>query len=221
MSASTENFLKKIYVQTQVPGADTRLGTLAKMLNISNAAATDMARKLAKKNLVNYVKYKQLSLTDEGRILALKVIRKHRLWETFLYKTLNLSLHEIHQEAEMLEHLTSDFLAEKINDYLGKPTIDPHGDPIPTYNGNINFDNTQLLLKDAVEGHSYKICRLFSSDKDILDFCTENKLTKGSTLSVIKRYPSKNMIGIKMGDNKILLNQEFTGSIYVKPNQKK
>jgi DtxR family transcriptional regulator, Mn-dependent transcriptional regulator len=135
MSVSIENFIKAIYKQGIHSVADTRLSTIARLLSISNAAATDMARKLAKKGIVNYVKYKPLSLTEYGLNLALNVIRKHRLWESFLYKTLNLSLHEIHREAELLEHQTSDLLAEKIENYLGFPATDPHGDPIPALNG--------------------------------------------------------------------------------------
>lgn len=216
MSVSVENFLKTIYTQSQITGGDTKPGTIARLLQISNAAATDMARKLAEKKLVNYIKYKQLSLTEEGRMMAMKVLRMHRLWETFLYKTLHLSLHEIHQEAEMLEHLTSDFLAKKIDDFLGNPAKDPHGDPIPTSSGIVRRDKDQILLKDAAEGYSYIICRLFSSDKDMLDFCSDNSITMGSTLSVTKQYTSKKMIEIMIENNKILLNEEFTRNIYVK-----
>lgn len=99
------------------------------MLNITNAALTDMARNLASKNLIVYTKYKPLSLTLSGQLLAMNVLRKHRLWETFLHQTLQLSLLEIHQQAEMLDHFTSDFLSEKIYLFLGYPTTDPHGDP--------------------------------------------------------------------------------------------
>lgn len=216
MSVSVENFVKTIYTQNQISGGDTKPGTIARLLMISNAAATDMARKLSVKKLVNYTKYKQLKLTPDGTSLALNVLRKHRLWETFLYKTLKLSLHEIHQEAEMLEHLTSDFLAEKIDDYLGNPSIDPHGDPIPTTMGTIRRDGNQFLLKDAVEDATYYISRLFSSDKDILDFCTENKIITGSEIYVTRQY-ARGMTEIMMEENKIMLNQEFTNSIYVKP----
>jgi DtxR family Mn-dependent transcriptional regulator len=118
MTVSIENFIKVIYKQSKLTGADNRLSTIARLLNITNAAATDMARKLAKKDVVNYIKYKPLTLTENGFNMALNIIRKHRLWESFLYKTLNLSLHEIHREAEQLEHQTSEFLAEKIENYL-------------------------------------------------------------------------------------------------------
>ena len=213
MTASIENFVKAICKQSRRSGADTRLSTIAG-LHITNAAATDMARKLAVKKLVHYTKYKPLSLTASGNLLALNVIRKHRLWESFLYKTLNLSLHEIHMEAEHLEHLTSDFLADEINKYLGNPTTDPHGDPIPALNGNIETDSSQLLLSEANAG--YEISRLFNSDKDFFDFCTSNHIAIGSNIWVEKQYDSNRMTEIKINQNKILLNEEFTNVIYVR-----
>jgi DtxR family Mn-dependent transcriptional regulator len=216
MTISTENFVKAIYRQSKISGADTRLSALAELLKISNAAVTDMARKLAVKKLIIYTKYKPLTLTAAGNELALTVIRKHRLWESFLYQTLNLSLHEIHREAEQLEHLTSDFLADKIENFLGKPTIDPHGDPIPTYNGKIEVDNSQLMLSEAKAGYLYEISRLFSSEKDFFDFCAANTITIGSTLWFEKQYDVKKMTEIKINQNTILLNKDFTNIIYVK-----
>jgi DtxR family transcriptional regulator, Mn-dependent transcriptional regulator len=216
MTVSIENFIKAIYRQSKLIDEDTRLSTIAGLLNITNAAATDMARKLAKKNLVNYTKYKPLSLTENGLSMALNVIRKHRLWESFLYKTLELSLHEIHQESEQLEHQTSDFLAEKIERYLGNPAFDPHGDPIPAIDGKIKPDNSQILLSEAEEGNMYEISRLFSSEKDFFDFCSSNHITIGSGIWVEKQYSSNRMTEVKINQNKILLNEDFTNIIYLK-----
>ena len=215
MSVSIENFVKSIYRQGQIIGGDTKPGTLARMLNITNAAATDMARKLKAKNLIHYEKYQQLSLTNDGKRLALNVLRKHRLWETFLHKTLGLSLHEIHREAEMLEHLTSDFLTDKMDDFLGNPEADPHGDPIPRSDGNISYSNENIVLSKAQANSYYTISRLFSSDKDFFDFCNSNQMTVGTSIKVEKQYESKKMTEINVCNNKILLNQEFTNIIYV------
>ena len=216
MTVSIENFIKAIFKQSKLPEADTKLGTIAGMLSISNAAATDMARKLASKDLVIYTKYKPLTLTEAGNKLALNVIRKHRLWESFLHKTLNLSLHQIHLEAEQLEHLTSDFLADRIEEYLGYPATDPHGDPIPNLSGKMESDNAQLLLSDANPGHMYKISRLFSSEKDFFDFCTSNQIDIGSTIWIEKQYDSTGMTEITVNENRLLLNGDLTRTIYVK-----
>ena len=216
MSISIENFVKTIYLQEQHKGKDTRPGTLAKLLNISNAATTDMARSLAQKELVNYEKYQKLSLTPEGKKLALNILRKHRLWETFLHKTLNLSLHEIHCEAESLEHLTSDFLADKIDSYLGFPASDPHGDPIPCSDGEIKPESDAIMLSNAELSKDYVIVRLFSSDPDFFDFCVANKLTLGATVKVEKSFDEMKMKEVTIEGSKLLLNEEFTNIIYVK-----
>lgn len=217
MTISTDNFLKTIYKESKRTGTGSRLSKVAGHLSISKAAATDMARKLADKKLVNYTKYKPLTLTAYGNEVALKVLRKHRLWESFLYKTLNLSLHEIHRESEVLEHLTSDFLTDKIDNYLGNPVTDPHGDPIPSANGLINDDESLILLSDASPGVNYEICRLFSSEKEFFDFCSSNNIIIGSSVWVEKQYDSKKITEIVINHTKILLNEDFTNIIYVKP----
>ncbi len=216
MTVSSENFVKTVYKQSKLLDADTRLSTIARILDISNAAATDMARKLAIKKLVNYTKYKPLTLTGSGNKLALNVIRKHRLWESFLHSTLNLTLHEIHREAEQLEHLSSDFLTDKIELYLGCPTVDPHGDPIPNDQGNIIADKTQLLLSTAEAGKSYHISRLSGSEKEFFDFCAANQIIVGSNIRVVKQYAANRMTEITIDTKKMLLNDIFTDHIFVR-----
>lgn len=215
MSISIENFVKTVYIQGKHPEADTKLSTLARLLNITKAAATDMARKLDAKKLVYYTKYKPLTLTPKGEELALKMIRKHRLWETFLYKTLNLSLHEIHRAAEHLEHSTSDFLADKIDKYLQNPSLDPHGDPIPNIKGNILLNTKSIVLSQAQSGKHYSICRLFSSDENFFNFCKSNKIEIGTNIKVEKQYSSENMTEIFTNDRTIVLNKNFADIIYV------
>jgi len=216
MTVSVDNYIKTIYKQSKLLDADTRLSTIALLLNVSNAAATDMARKLSLKGIVNYTKYKSLTLTDEGENLALKVIRKHRLWESFLFEILDLSLHEIHREAEQLEHQTSDFLTEKIDRYLGFPTFDPHGDPIPSINGEIKSDGSQIPLSEAEAGCMYTISRLYSSDEDFFEFCSSSHLTIGVSIWIEKQYKSNGMTEIIIDQNKIILNQDISNIIYVK-----
>ncbi len=219
MSVAIENFVKAIYKNDKNDGNDTKPGNIAKKLGISNAAATDMAKSLANKNLINYEKYKALELTEEGEKLALKVIRKHRLWEAFLHKTFDMSLHEIHKEAELLEHETSDFLANKISAYLGNPKFDPHGDPIPNENGEITTKDTSITLSKTKEGNAYIISRLMSDDKEFFDFCAIHGLKYGNTIIVEKQFVKNKMTQITINNNTILLNEDFTKIIYV--NEKK
>jgi DtxR family Mn-dependent transcriptional regulator len=214
MSVSVENFVKSVFKLENTPGSDTRPGSVAKSLGISSAATTDMAQKLALRDLVNYKKYQPISLTPKGRKMALSLIRKHRLWETFLHKVLGLSLSEIHQEAEMLEHQTSDFLAEKMSAFLGNPEFDPHGDPVPDAEGKM-VANYGIPLSEALPGENYRLSRLDSSEADFFDFCSQNALSIGCSVEVKKQYQNTNMTEIKVGNKSILLNKEFTNKIYL------
>jgi len=220
VSTATEKFIKAIYKSEQGT-LDAKPGSIARALGITNAAATDMARKLAVKRLIDYVKYKELKLTPSGKKIALSIVRKHRLWETFLHQVFGLSLHEIHREAEMLEHLTSDFLVERINLFLGYPTTDPHGDPIPDELGVISTDHESIVLTSAEPAREYQISRLSSSDKDFFDFCQTNHITVGSTLHVRKQYTKSRMTEIEVNKTRILLNAEMAGTLFVKGIKRK
>lgn len=215
MSVAIENFVKAIYKNDNNDSNDTKPGNIAKKLGISNAAATDMAKKLASKNLLQYEKYQALQLTDEGTKMALNVIRKHRLWEALLFKLFDMSLHEIHRESELLEHATSNFLADRISEYLGNPKFDPHGDPIPNANGEITTTDTSIALSNTQEGKTYVISRLMSDDKEFFDFCALNGLKYGNPILVCKQFSKNKMTQITINNNNIVLNEDFTNIIYV------
>ncbi|MCB0515771.1 MAG: metal-dependent transcriptional regulator [Chitinophagales bacterium] len=219
-SISVENFIKTIYQFELREGKDTRSGSIAKELGITNAAATDMARKLASKNIVAYQKYKALKLTADGKKMALHIVRRHRLWETFLHQVLGLNMHEIHQEAELLEHATSEFLLDKIDAFLGNPTTDPHGDPIPNKNGVIEKEKEVLTLSAAKVGECYEVCRLVGGHKEFYDFCQANKLTVGAFISINKQYPHTKMTEIEIGSLRISLHADLAGMIYLKKLKK-
>ncbi|MGB3605654.1 metal-dependent transcriptional regulator [Psychroserpens sp.] len=218
MSVAVENFIKAIYNNDKHDIKDTKPGNIAKQLGISSAAATDMAKKLAIKDVLNYEKYQQLQLTEKGTKMALNVIRKHRLWESLLFKLFDLSLHDIHREAELLEHQTSNLLAEKISAYLGHPKFDPHGDPIPNANGEITTEDTSVSLSEAKEGRNYIISRLMSDDKEFFDFCAQNQIRYRNELKVLKQFMSNKMTQISIGTNTMVLNEDFTKIIYVEEN---
>jgi len=215
ISSSAENFMKVIFMHEQNHRFDTRPGSIAKALGITNAAATDMARNLSDKKLVHYEKYRQLELTPKGKELTLKLIRKHRLWETFLYKTLQMSLHEIHREAEMLEHQTSEFLANRISSYLGDPDVDPHGDPIPGLDGKMEIERGQLSISNAEPGKNYVITRLLGTDREFFDFCDRNDIRVGARLSIEKQYVEHQMTEVNLNQIRLLLNADFSDFIFV------
>lgn len=187
MSVSTDNFLKAIYkikAEEMEHATSTRL---AGQLNISNAAITDMAKGLARKGMVKYRKYKAIELTEEGEFQALKIIRKHRLWELFLMRVLDYSWHEVHQDAEMLEHQTSDRLMERLYQYLGQPAFDPHGEPIPDKKGNVAESEDILKLADSPEGKHYKVVKINPGSDEITCFFKENGIRPEKKLYLRKK----------------------------------
>jgi DtxR family Mn-dependent transcriptional regulator len=136
-SFTEENYLKIIHSLSGREGLEVSTNALAEGTSTRAASVTDMLRKLAEKGLIHYKKYQGVRLTDEGEKVALKVIRKHRLWEVFLVDKLGFGWDEVHDIAEELEHIPSDRLVEKLASYLGNPQFDPHGDPIPDAKGNM------------------------------------------------------------------------------------
>ncbi len=215
-SISIEDFLKIIYQLEQNPETTPKTGIVAQKLNISNAATTDMAKKLSEKGLIHYKKYKPFSVTEEGRKIAVNLIRKHRLWETFLHHVFEFDLNEIHFEAEALEHATSDNLANKISNFLGHPLYDPHGDPIPDENGSLPKKKDISILSNVEKG-VYKIARISSSDHTFFNFCKENKITLQAKVEVLQIFEEIGSMSIKIDERTIVLPKMFTNNIYVIP----
>lgn len=137
MTFSEENYLKAIYHLTSSNDTEVSTNGIAEMMETKASSVTDMLKKLAEKDLVNYKKYQGVSLTENGKSVAKMIVRKHRLWEVFLVEKLNFSWDEVHDIAEQLEHIKSEQLINRLDDFLGNPTEDPHGDPIPDANGRI------------------------------------------------------------------------------------
>lgn len=215
MSIAIENFIKAIYQSDKSHADDTKPGNIARKLNITSAAATDMAKKLADRDLLEYEKYKALRLTDSGNKWAVNIIRKHRLWESLLYRLFDMSLHEIHRESEFLEHATSDFLAEKIHAYLGYPKFDPHGEPIPDCEGNYPAQVASVVLTESESGKYYTIVKLVSSNAEFFEFCTDNQLVSGAEIFIEKKYENTEMVKLVANHQTLLLNKNFTDLIYV------
>ncbi|MCD4698826.1 MAG: metal-dependent transcriptional regulator [Bacteroidales bacterium] len=215
MSVSTEDFLKGIYQLKYDYHGKASSSNLSVRLNISRSAVTDMAKKLAGKGLIEYRKYKEISLTNEGSKLALSIIRRHRLWESFLSKVLNLELNEIHREAEMLEHQTSEKLVSKIDEYLGYPQFDPHGDPIPDANGNLPAQEI-IPLQSAETNKQYIIARIHIKSDELYEFFIANGITLEKLIIVDKYLITEKLTSVKIDEKKIVLNEQFADCIFIK-----
>ena len=154
ISKAVENYLKAIFSLSENKNDIVSTNSIAKKLNTKASSVTDMLRKLTSKKLVNHEKYKGVSLTTKGKKLATNIVRKHRLWETFLVDKLHFNWDEVHDVAEQLEHIKSDKLVTLLNEFLGNPRFDPHGDPIPDEFGKFPTANSTPLsnLKEGDEG---------------------------------------------------------------------
>jgi len=214
-SPSIEKFLRAIYI-AKVRGHKVNGTYLSKELKISPAAITDMARKLSQNGLINYVKHKELSLTKKGEIVALKVIRNHRLWEGFLYKSLGLNLDEIHREAEMLEHFGSAELMSKIDTYLEYPQVDPHGDPIPDIEGNLPKDQHYPALNTCSPGR-YEILRVYYDNSEVSNFFAQYNFKVGKVIELALHFKMDNAVLIKIDKMTIVVNENIASKVFVKP----
>jgi DtxR family Mn-dependent transcriptional regulator len=217
MSISTENFIKNIYALQASPVERLKSSILAERLNISKAAVTDMLRKLKLDGLVHYEKYSAPTLTSKGEKLALSIIRKHRLWETFLNKHLGIPWEKVHQEAELLEHASSDYLTNHLDAFMGYPAFDPHGDPIPDADGNIIEKDKQLLLSKVNETGAYIISRIDDSSEELLKFLKKHKIKPGAKMNVL-RISEDNSMTIEHKSKKIKIEKSLCNKLYVITN---
>ncbi len=195
-SVSEENYIKAIYHLQQEAGNVTT-NELAQELATKPASVTDMMKKLKAKKLVHYERYQGFRLTGEGSKLALLVIRRHRLWEYFLVEKLHFTWDEVHEIAEELEHVTSRKLVDRLDEYLGFPKVDPHGDPIPDKDGNVET-TCQLSLLDLPLNVSAEICNVGDQSSDMLELLTHKSIQLGTKLEVKKRFGFDNSLEVKI-----------------------
>ena len=186
MTLSEENYLKAIYHLTTVTDADVSTNAIAEMMETKASSVTDMLKKLAEKDLVNYKKYQGVSLTNKGLLSAKMIVRKHRLWEVFLVDKLNFAWDEVHDIAEQLEHIKSEQLINKLDDFLGNPTQDPHGDPIPDAQGRMAKTDKQLLSDLAI--NQIGICvGVKDSSAEFLKYLDKQAIALGSKIEILAK----------------------------------
>ena len=215
VNISTEDYIKAIY---KLERASQRVTTsaLAAELHLADASITDMVKKLSDKGLLHYEPYQGVGLTAKGKRMAVKIVRRHRLWEMFLVKFLGFSWDQIHDEAERLEHVTSDELERRIDKALGYPTVDPHGDPIPTIDGDM--DRTVYApLADFGPGAAVRVHRVSDDDPEILQHATKIGLALNTRLVVKEKMTFDGSMVIKIGSQKKFLSQQVAKAIFVVP----
>ena len=204
-SSTVENYLKTIYLgSTGAHGSEPRLlpmGQLAAAVGVTPGTATTMVKTLAESGLVNYEPYAGVTLTRAGRRLAALVLRRHRLVELFLVQVMGLRWDEVHDEAELLEHVVSDRLIDRMDEMLGRPEADPHGDPIPDAEGVVKKQQAQTLLTCPVNTR-VTVTRIIDQDKQFLRFVENNDLKPGESIEVEQRDEASDSVRLRGKDDR-------------------
>lgn len=215
LSQSEENYLKAIYNGT-VGGEETvSTNDLAEKMNTKASSITDMVKKLSDKKLVKYKKYKGCSLTQEGEKSALKVIRKHRLWEVFLVDKLNFGWDEVHVIAEQLEHIRSKKLTEKLDEFLEFPKYDPHGDPIPDRDGNLELRTKMVQLNELEINDSATVIGVADGNPSFLQYLDQNKIQLGTHINIQDKFDFDESVRIEIHGKELNLSKTAATKICV------
>ena len=211
---SEENYLKAIFHLQQDVDAGVSTSRIAEVLKTKSASVTEMVKKLSEKKLVDYQKYYGVHLTESGKTHALNIVRKHRLWECFLVERLNFNWDEVHDVAEQLEHIKSAKLVEELDKLLGRPSYDPHGDPIPDANGNLPKTSKKKLcqLKIGDQG----VCKGFKDNSSFfLQFLAKQNIGLGTVIDVLDVEPFDESMKVRVGKSEVTLSKMATDNIFV------
>lgn len=217
-SLTVENYLKAI-LQLEIKFDDAQrvsTGVLAEEMNVAPGTVTSMLKTLSESRLATYKPYEGVSLTPAGRSLALRMVRRHRLIELFLVKTLNLSWDQVHDEAENMEHAVSDFLVDRIDAYLGHPTSDPHGSPIPGADGAMRGDvEATVPLADCEPGVSVRFVRVVNQGNEFLRLLSQAGFEIGGEGTVTENNDQTGVVSIAIGEQSLTISREAAETIRV------
>ncbi len=214
-SQSEENYLKSIYHLSLISNKGITTNAIAKKLETKASSVTDMVQKLSEKELIIYKKYQGVTLTEFGKKTAANIVRKHRLWEVFLVEKLNFSWDEVHDVAEQLEHIKSRKLIQELDSFLGFPTHDPHGDPIPDDKGNLKISE-KSLLSTLVKNESGICVGVIDSSSEFLQFLDKKGITLGKQITVLEKEEFDDSLSIMINDKKLSISQKIATNLFVK-----
>lgn len=213
LSASIEDYIKCIYY-IESDGERPSTKRIAQRLGVKMASVTGMVKHLAAEGYLKHKPYYGVLLTDAGRHAALSTLRRHRLVELFLVKTLGLGWDEVDAHADALEHAVSDALIERIYEFLGRPDVDPHGSPIPTRDGQIQHLGHSPLL-DAAVATTCRIEQVQDEDAEFLRYLTRSGLRIGTRVTVLERAPYDGPVTLRVGRRKVVLGTEACRRVLV------
>lgn len=214
LSLTEENYLKAIYHLSDGGSKAVLTNELAEAMSTKAASVTDMIKKLSAKEFINYEKYYGVNVTSKGKTEALMVIRKHRLWETFLVEKLGFTWDEVHEVAEQLEHINSPRLIEKLDEFLGFPKVDPHGDPIPDHKGKLKVQ-PQITIDQLAIGYQGKIAAVKDSDSNLLKYLDKIGAKPGIKIKILGKEEYDDSMEILIEDHRIFISKEVSQNILV------
>lgn len=216
-SLTVENYLKAV-LQLELKTGEKRIspGLLSARLDLTPGTVTSMLKALAESGLADYVPYEGVQLTESGRILALRMLRRHRLIELFLHSTLDLTWDQVHDEAEELEHSVSDFLIDRIDEYLEHPEVDPHGSPIPAADGIMRGDPSATVpLLNCEVGDRLRFVRVVNQEPDFLRYLSDSGFELGATATVIENSEEIGIVKTDLGERSFTVGRVAAESIRV------
>lgn len=216
ISYTEENYLKAIFKISERSGSNASTNAIAQAMDTSAASVTDMIKRLSEKALINYEKYKGVTLSEAGQKIATSLIRKHRLWEVFLVEQLQFSWDEVHEIAEQLEHIKSEELVRRLDEFLAHPKFDPHGDPIPDAEGNFTF-RKQVLLIDLEIGEEGIVVGVQDTSPQFLQYLDQMKLVLGVEVKLLERfsYDESAKVEVKSTGQQLTLSKKVCQNLYI------
>lgn len=216
-SATVESYVKTVYRLSQVRGdRPVTTGHLAEAMGVSPGTVTSMLKTLDDLELANYTPYEGVHLTEAGQKLALRIFRRHRLLEAFFCRALDLPWDKVHDDAERMEHPVSDFLIDRIDEYLGHPKFDPHGDPIPDADGTVAASDGKPLV-DCPAGTQFRLTRVADQSPGFLRYLTQTGLSLGVTGSVRSNRLDAGILVLDLDGHEVTLSREVAGNLVVAP----
>jgi len=216
-SLTVENYVKTIFLIGSRDGPDriVATGELAHALGVSPGTVTGMLKTLAEADLARYTPYEGARLTPAGRRLALMILRRHRLLELFLAHTLNLTWDEVHEEAEHMEHAVSERLVDRIDEFLGRPSVDPHGDPIPAADGSVK-ETAGSPLSELPAGRDFTVVRVVDQDPTFLRYLSESGLQLGATGQLLENRPEAGALSVLVEQRTLALGVDAARRVLVR-----
>ncbi|MEM9919590.1 MAG: metal-dependent transcriptional regulator, partial [Bacteroidota bacterium] len=214
-SQTEENYLKAIFKVCEKTGKSASTNAISKEMSTSAASVTDMLNRLSRKDLIHYKPYKGVTLTEEGKKISTTLIRKHRLWEVFLYDKLEFAWDEVHEMAEQLEHIHSPELVDRLDAFLGHPRFDPHGDPIPDADGNF-ADRHQIALAELLPGQKGVVVGVQEHSSKFLQYLTQLDVGLGSEMEMLEIFEYDGSVKVRLaGRNEQILTKKVCQHLLV------